>query len=103
MSWTSPFIIYRITVDAKVEEVFRCEDLKKAKYWLAYIAEPGDVLCKTPAHPKHSKTSNAPEYWSHKEKSGSSVSNEREWRAALVKKGCAVAFPDTETGAAAQV
>lgn len=100
MSWTSPYIIYRITTDSKAEEVFRCEDIKKAKYWLAYIAEIGDVLCKTPAHPKHSKTTNLPEYWSHKVQSGSAVSNEREWRALLSKKGCAVAFPDDERGAA---
>ena len=80
MEWKVPFIIYRITNEGKLEEVFHAVDLKMAKYWLTYIAQPGDVLCKTPKHPKHSKVSGKPEYWSHKENSGQPSSKEDEWK-----------------------
>lgn len=80
MEWNVPFIIYRITQDGKVDEVFHAADLKMAKYWLTYIAQPGDVLCKTPLHPKHSKAKPNPEYWSHKEHSGTPSSEETAWK-----------------------
>lgn len=96
MSWKTPYIIYRITAESKLEEVFRCDDIKKAKYWLTYIAEPGDVLCKTPAHPKHSKATNCPEYWSHKVKNVGPVSNEGDWKNTLAKQGTTLQFPEDE-------
>jgi hypothetical protein len=87
MDWKSPFVIYRINPDSTVEEVFQAEDLKKAKYWLTYIAQAGDVLCKTPLHPKHSKQTSKPEYWSHKEKSGKLGSDESQWRDTMKQHG----------------
>lgn len=93
MEWVSPFIVYRITSNNRLEEVFHAEDLKKAKYWLTYIAKPGDVLCKTPLHPKHSKQNNKPEYWSHKEKSGQPSSNESEWKKLVQQSTDQVEFP----------
>lgn len=96
MAWKAPYIIYRLSANAKLEQVFTCDDIKKAKYWLAYIAEPGDVLCKTPAHPKHSKATNTPEYWSHKVKNVGAVSNEDAWRKLLALQGAAAVFPDDE-------
>ncbi len=80
MDWTTPFIVYRVSPEGKLEEVFHAHDLKKAKYWLTYIAQPWDVLCKTPVHPKHSQGSKQPEYWSHKEKSGQSGMSEDAWK-----------------------
>lgn len=97
MAWQSPFIVYRLSPDGKLTEVFRCDDLRKAKYWLSYIAEPGDVLCKTPAHPKHSKTSNAAEYWSHKVQSGNAVSDESRWKNLVSSQGVSVSFPEEES------
>lgn len=76
MEWKSPFVIYRVSGDGKIEEVYHAADIKKAKYWLTYIAKPGDVLCKTPIHPKHTKASAKPEYWSHKEASGKILAEE---------------------------
>jgi hypothetical protein len=64
-----------------------------AKYWLTYIAQPGDVLCKTPIHPKHSKASPQPEYWSHKESSGSPITNEQDWRKHAERKNFDGTFP----------
>jgi hypothetical protein len=80
MDWTSPFIVYRITSEGKLQEVFHCSDIKKAKYWLQYIAQAGDVLCKTPAHPKHSKATKKAEYWSHKAEKSGPCTEEKKWR-----------------------
>ena len=93
MDWKSPFIVYRINSENKLEEVFWAEDIKKAKYWLTYIAQPGDVLCKTPAHPKHSKSSGKPEYWSHKEASGQPATNQEAWKKLACKSSEEPEFP----------
>jgi hypothetical protein len=79
MEWNVPYVVYRINNEGKFEEVFHADNIKKAKYWLTYIAQPGDVLCKTPSHPKHSGKSNCPEYFSHKTKSGTTATDEQEW------------------------
>jgi hypothetical protein len=93
MDWGSPFVVYRITAEGKLEQVFQAEDLKKAKYWLTYIAKPGDVLCKTPAHPKHTGKTPAPEYWSHKAQSGTPCSKEDEWWQFAKSKSTELSFP----------
>lgn len=80
MSWTTPFVIYRLNSEGKAVIVNAPVNITKAKYWLQYIAEPFDVLCKTPAHPKHSQKDETPEYWSHKEATGKSSTTEAEWR-----------------------
>lgn len=100
MDWTEPFAIYRISADGKLEAVFLCSDMKKAKYWLTYIAQPGDVLCRTPAHPKHSKATKRPEYWCHKEQSGTSSIEEQRWKDFAKQKNCEIIFPE-EQGAPA--
>jgi hypothetical protein len=94
MDWTTPFVIYRIDAEGKLEEVYHAGDIKMAKYWLQYIAQPGDVLCKTPKHPKHSKSSGRPEYWSHKEQSGTPATNEDAWRANATRLHFSGEFPE---------
>lgn len=79
MDWESPFVIYRVTPEGEVQAVYQASDLKDAKYWLQYIAEPGDVLTKTPAHPRYNDGSGEPTYWSHKEKSGKPITNKEDW------------------------
>jgi hypothetical protein len=96
MDWSSPFIVYRITAAGKLEEVFHAEDLNKAKYWLTYIAKPGDVLCKTPKHPTHSGTCASAEYWSHKDISGTPSSTEENWKKIAQEKSCEIVFPDQQ-------
>jgi hypothetical protein len=96
MEWTVPFIVYRIGLEGKLEEVFWAKDLKQAKYWLTYIAQEGDVLCKTPVHPKHSKKAPIPEYWSHKEVHGQPCTNEEEWRRIASSRNCQVDFPSEQ-------
>ncbi|MFN4896047.1 MAG: hypothetical protein ACK5GN_04800 [Pseudomonadota bacterium] len=94
MDWKSPFVVYRINQEGKLEQVFVAEDFQAASYWLTYIAEPGDVLCKTPAHKKHSHNSPLPEYWSHKGPERIPVTNEERWRKMATKRNFSGQFPD---------
>lgn len=96
MEWKSPFVIYRITPDAKIEEVFHTDDMKKAKYWLAYIAQPGDLLCRTPLHPKHTQKAKAPEYWQHKDLGGKPCSEEAKWQEMARAKNFDFKFPEEQ-------
>ncbi|MBX7136921.1 MAG: hypothetical protein K1X83_02980 [Oligoflexia bacterium] len=98
MSWKTPFVVYRFSGDKQVTEIFECEDLQKAKYWIKYIAEPGDVLCRTPLSPKHSKSSDRAEYWCHKEQSGQAETNEERWKETLKQTWPDFQFP-SKTGA----
>lgn len=93
MAWKSPFVVYRFSTEKKVTEIFQCDDLQKAKYWIKYIAEPGDVLCRTPLSNKHSKKSECAEYWCHKEQSGSPETNESQWREKLKSSWPDFEFP----------
>ncbi|WKZ56146.1 MAG: hypothetical protein QY326_05245 [Bdellovibrionota bacterium] len=96
MSWTTQYVIFRLAEDKTFTQVHSEDDLKKAKYWLGYIGKPGDVLCRTPLHPKHSRQSDQPEYWSHKTSKGV-VSDERLWRMNLSKDGIEAVFPGATT------
>lgn len=79
MSWRSQFVVFRVSPEQKITQVFESSDLQKAKYWIKYIAEVSDVLCRTPLSPKHTKVSTAPEYWCHKESSGQPVTDHKAW------------------------
>ena len=100
MEWKQPFIIYRITPEGKLFQVYETADLKQARYWLTYIAQPGDVLCRTPVHPKHSKQNSKPEYCAHKESSGKSSSVEKDWGLLASKLNFSRGFPDSPTDTA---
>lgn len=91
---TKPFVVFRISPDGRLTEVFRAEDIKKAKYWLNYIAETGDVLCKTCAHPKHTGQSKAAEYYCHKDKSGKSTTDHDVWKEMATQRGAQTEFPE---------
>lgn len=96
MDWSTPFVIYRINAENKLEEVYHAQDIKQAKYWLTYIAQPGDVLCKTPVHPKHSQGTKRPEYWSHKAESGTPAAKEDEWQNIAKQKNFSEPFPEEQ-------
>ena len=93
MEWKQPFVIYRITPDAKLFQVYEASNIKEARYWLTYIAQPGDVLCRTPIHPKHSQQGTTAEYWSHKESSGKSSSREANWKKIASTKNFTLSLP----------
>ena len=94
MDWTTPFVVYRISPDLKLQPVYYAKDLNAARYWLKYIAQPGDVCCRTPKHPKHSKQTGRPEYFSHKDASGSTSDAEQAWRQLAASKSYAGEFPE---------
>lgn len=96
MEWSAPYVVFRINASSKLEQVYLAQDIKQAKYWMGYIAQPGDVLCKTPAHPRHSKKGNAPEYWSHKEATGTLSNEEARWREHAATLGCTEGFPEEQ-------
>lgn len=96
MEWKVPFVVYRINDAGKLEEVFFAEDFKAASYWLTYIAQPGDVLCKTPLHRKHSHTSNRAEYWSHKSEARDPVTSEDGWKRLSSEKRFSGDFPEEQ-------
>ncbi|MCC6932896.1 MAG: hypothetical protein IT292_06550 [Deltaproteobacteria bacterium] len=52
-TWTIPYIIVRVGSDGSVTKIHETEKIKDARYWLSYIAQPGDAIFQTPAHPKH--------------------------------------------------
>ncbi|MEY4669787.1 MAG: hypothetical protein RL518_2486 [Pseudomonadota bacterium] len=96
MDWKVPFVVYRITSEGKLEEVFLAEDFKAASYWLSYIAQPGDVLCKTPLHKKHSHTSSRAEYWSHKGAARELVTDEETWKKTACPQSFQGEFPEEQ-------
>lgn len=95
MDWNVNYVIYRVSLDGKLQELFQADSLKDAKYWLTYIAEPGDVLCRTPLHPKHSKKDNSPEYWSHKPLKGRVATDHEEWKKIAQERNFNFIFPQT--------
>ena len=96
MDWKVPFVVYRITHDGKLEEVFLAEDFKAATYWLTYIGQKGDVLCKTPLHRKHSHATQHAEYWSHKDAGRDPITSEDAWKKLVADKHFSGEFPDQQ-------
>lgn len=96
MEWKSHFVIYRIDVNSRLDEVYHTDDMKKAKYWLTYIAQPGDILCRTPAHAKHSQKNKSPEYWQHKDRSGKCSVEAEKWNEYARSKGFDFKYPEEQ-------
>jgi hypothetical protein len=80
------YVFCRITGPGTTEFVHSAAGIKDAKYWLTYIAQPGDALCQTPAHPKYNGNGE-PTYYAHLVKRGSIAYNEAEWKELLNKGG----------------
>jgi len=80
MSWESKYVVCRPDEKSKqLEEVFNCDEIKKARYWLRYIAEVNDVLFTTPLHPKNGTESDLC-YFSHKTDSGEVENDDLSWQ-----------------------
>lgn len=93
IDWQSPFVIYRVDDSGGLTQVHEAANLKDAKYWLTYIAEPGDVLCRTPKNQNHSGKSTSAEYFCHKQQSGQPGHNEGQWREMPKTKKLTAGFP----------
>ena len=79
MSWNTPYIVIRLGDDESVEVVHSAASLKDARYWLQYIAMPGDAIFLTPAHDRH-KGDGPPEYKAHLISRGKIDYNEDRWK-----------------------
>jgi len=62
--WSTPFVITRQNSDGSESIVYSSATLKDSKYWLSFIALPGDAIWKTPLHPTCSGKSSLT-YFSH--------------------------------------
>ena len=58
------YITVRVSPDGVAEVVHQADTIKDARYWLSYIAMPGDALFTTPSHPKY-VGDGTPSYMSH--------------------------------------
>ena len=96
MSWTDTFVMYRPTPQGGLTAVFQTSDFKKAQYWMKFIAQVGDVCCRTPTHPKHTKGTQLAEYWCHKEASGAPATSEDAWKTIAQSLKCEPEFPPAE-------
>ena len=97
MAWDKPYIVVRIGEDGSAAVVHTAAMIKDARYWLQYIALPGDALFQTPAHPKC--TGNAePTYYAHLRARGKIEHDEKLWTETTLK-GKPLRFP-SETVAA---
>lgn len=96
MSWQTSYVFYRLSDNGTLQQVHQANDLKAAKYWLTYIAMPGDVGCRTPVNPKHSGGSDFAEYWGHKEQSGLMSTDQEAWFKYATGKNFNKQFPDKQ-------
>jgi hypothetical protein len=76
---SKPYIIVRISDEGSAAVVYETDTIKSARYWLNYIALPGDAIFITSAHPKYNG-SGKPTYQMHLVGRGKLGHEESEWR-----------------------
>lgn len=84
MSWNTAYIIVRVAEDGSASVVHQADKIKDARYWLQYIALPGDAILQTPAHPKYSGDG-SPLYQAHLFARGKINHDEKEWEKMALK------------------
>ena len=93
MNWEQPYVILRAKQNGEVEVAHEASTIKDARYWLNYIAEPGDALFQTPAHPKHTAGHNL-EYKAHLIGRKEVGYDETAWLQMATKDGVAPKLPN---------
>ncbi|MCB0335732.1 MAG: hypothetical protein KDD62_05480 [Bdellovibrionales bacterium] len=88
--WRKSYCVFRTVENGALMPVFLADSLKDAKYWITYIAEPGDALFRTPLHPKNS--GDQPLYWQHKGEKGDLVEKQDQWEQMVQSKKCSLSF-----------
>ena len=92
MTWLMPYIIVRCDGNGASIKVHEADKIKDARYWLSYIAQPGDALFQTPAHPKH-EGGDKPIYKAHLIDRGNVGYEEQDWLRMISKDGSVPALP----------
>ena len=93
MAWEKPYVILRTDGNGTLGKVHEAEMIKDARYWLSYIAQPGDAIFQTPAHPKH-ETGEKLLYKAHLISRGKVGYDEAEWIRIVGKDGKAPSLPE---------
>ena len=83
MAWDKPYIVIRVGEDGNAAVVHSALNIKDARYWLQYIAQAGDALFQTPAHPKCAGQ-DKPSYYAHLIARGKIAHEESFWIAATL-------------------
>ena len=78
MAWDKPYIVIRADESGGATIVHSAANIKDARYWLQYIAQAGDALFQTPAHPKCTGQ-DKPSYYAHLIARGKIAHDEQQW------------------------
>lgn len=81
MDWQKAYAIVRLGDDGLAQIVHWADKIKDARYWLGYIALPGDAVFQTPVHPK---STGGPAYQGHLVARGTISHDEKKWLAEVV-------------------
>jgi hypothetical protein len=81
VSWTSPYIVVRVE-EGIARVIHEAKLIKDARYYLQYIAMPGDALFQTSAHPKY-VGDGSPLYQAHLIARGNIDHEEQNWLSKL--------------------
>ncbi|MFN8389390.1 MAG: hypothetical protein U0136_03785 [Bdellovibrionota bacterium] len=95
MNFNGPYIVVRPESDGTCRIVHTAQKLKDARYWLQYIALPGDAVFITPLNPQY-KGSGDPTYSTHLVKRGTLEHDEKKWKSQVfaTKDGAQLRFSD---------
>jgi hypothetical protein len=93
MAWENAYILIRVDENLQARVVHSANTLKDARYWLQYIAEPGDALFTTPVHPKYSGDGK-PAYMSHLLARGKIEYAEEKWKAQVTGGQMQIQLPE---------
>ncbi|MCC6952928.1 MAG: hypothetical protein IT290_02300 [Deltaproteobacteria bacterium] len=84
MNWETPWVVLRVKESGQASVVYACKTVKEGKYWLQYIAQPGDAMFQTPLHPKCAGTTE-PTYFAHLIARGDIGHDRGSWEQSVLK------------------
>lgn len=99
MEWKNAFLVARPSGTGEVTVVYEANSFKDARYWLSFIAEPGDALFSTPKHARYSGNGD-PTYMSHLVQRGKTDQSEGSWKQMAFKSESATVVFVSTTDAA---
>ena len=85
------YITVRVSPDGLAEVIYQADTIKDARYWLSYIAIPGDALFTTPSHPKYAGDG-TPIYMSHLVSRGKTEHDIAAWKKQVPNAACELRF-----------
>lgn len=92
------YVVLRAERSGKAKLLHGADNIKDARYWLSYIAEPGDAIFTTSAHPKYVGTGE-PKYFAHLVGRKNMAYDEQQWRKQQVDPTAVITIQEGETSA----